>query len=200
MAPTPLPLFIADTWNGLIRRLDLGNPLTATSIGNAAVTVSTITGQTPDWGGNNGAGTGGGYSGTSTAQFYLPTDVATDGKTAYVLDSSNNAIRAIDLATTQVSTIAALLGDRDGAATQAAFRNPQALALAGQDIYISDTGNNAIRVLNLSANTVTTAAGGTAGYADGALASARFNHPYGLAVSADETKIYVPIPAITPYV
>ena len=185
-------LFIADTWNGLIRRLDLSNPLTATSSGNAAVTVSTIAGQTPNWGDNNGAGTGAGYSGTSTAQFYLPADVATDGKTAYVLDSSNNAIRTIDLATTQVSTIAGgYFGDRDGGAAQAAFRNPQALALAGQDIYISDTGNNAIRVLNLSANTVTTVAGGTAGYTDGALASARFNHPYGLAVSADGTKIYV---------
>ncbi len=185
-------LFIADTWNGLIRRLDLGNPLTATSSGNATVTVSTLAGQTPDWGNQDGVGTGAGYNGTSTAQFYLPADVATDGKTAYVLDSSNNAIRTIDLATTQVSTLAGgYFGDRDGAAAQAAFRNPQALALAGQNIYISDTGNNAIRVLNLSSNTVTTVAGGAAGYADGALAGARFQHPYGLAVSADGTKIYV---------
>lgn len=188
-------LFIADSSNGLIRRLDFGNPLTATSDSTANTGVSTIAGQPSHRGLADGAGTGADFSGASVAMFDGPTGIATDGVTAWVADSNNAAIRAVDLATSTVSTAAGPgFGSADGPAAQARFNEPEGLALASAQrvLYVADTGNNEIRKLDLTAQVVTTLAGATsAGFSDGALDAARFNAPQGVALSSDGGKLYV---------
>lgn len=72
----------------------------------------------------------------------------------------------------------------DGPGKQAQFRNPDGLAVDPQGwIYVADNGNQAIRRINPSTLQVETIAGtGTAGYADGPGASARFSAPAGLGI------------------
>jgi len=85
-----------------------------------------------------------------------------------------------------------LAGSADGKGGSAQFRNPGCLAfdLAG-NLVVADTGNHTIRRIAMN-GTVTTLAGapGTPGTADGVGALARFNAPYGLAVSGTGT-VYI---------
>ncbi len=147
------------------------------------------------------------------ARFYLPTDIAiAEDGTIYVADTLNHVIRRISPAGT-VTTLNAtaeravevtpgqvvLAGDyRDGRLSNALFNEPSGLVLDAQgNLYVSDSGNQAIRYINLALGTVSTVAGGTfsayedqalyrAGdYVDGAAASARFDAPKGLALTAD---------------
>jgi hypothetical protein len=92
-------------------------------------------------------------------------------------------------AAASVTTIAGTVGAggfADGAGTSAQFNQPSLIAVGPDDsIYVADEGNNRIRVVkNVSGQwTVSTYAGnGTAGYVDGAAASAEFNQPEGVAV------------------
>ncbi|MEO5802612.1 MAG: immunoglobulin domain-containing protein [Verrucomicrobiota bacterium] len=64
------------------------------------------------------------------------------------------------------------------------FNQPQGIAvLASGNLAVSDTGNNAIRVINLLATNAITilTGGGPAGFVDGSNGVARFNQPYKLA-------------------
>lgn len=147
------------------------------------------------------------------ARFHSPGDVAVapDG-TIYVADTLNHAIRKIT-ATGQVTTLNSLsdrmmawtsdyvdsVGDfRDGKLSEAKFNEPSAIALdAKGNLYVSDTGNQRIRYIDLQNETVTTVAGEASvtymkdspyaegGYTDGAAATARFQAPRGIAVTAE---------------
>lgn len=198
--PGTTSLFVGDSTidagNGLLRRVDVANPAAiANHTAAGAVAVTTVAGQPPHVGLVDGPGTGSDLSGTSTALFNLPQGVATDGKVAYIGDSGNDAIRKIDLSTTQVTTIAGgHEGYEDGPAAQAAFFKVGGLALDSQNgiLYIADTGESLVRKLDLNAMMVSTLAGApTPGYADGPGAQARFNHPWGLALSPDGSTLYV---------
>jgi len=194
VGPGTTSLFVADTLNGLLRRVDIANPLTATS--SASVAVTTLAGQPSHRGATDGAGTGADFSGTSVATFSQPEGIVTDGEVAFVADSVNGAIRKIDLASSQVTTVAGpAQGFADGPATGGAafFHNAGLAWVPSQNvIYIADAGNGAIRKLDLSTQTVSTLAGtDAAGFADGPLPSARFNNPFGILASPDGTKLYV---------
>ncbi|HXR97043.1 MAG TPA: hypothetical protein VN709_04285, partial [Terriglobales bacterium] len=195
VGPGTTSLFIGDTDNGLIRRMDINNPLTATSQAAVALSTSTLAGQPSHRGSADGVGTGPAFTGASVAQFSQPDGIVTDGKIAYVSDSLNGAIRKIDLATTNVTTVAGPhQGFADGPAASAAFFQNAGLAWVPSQnvIYIADTGNAAIRKLDLSSSTVTTVAGTNAsGFADGSLTAARFNHPFGVLATADGTKLFI---------
>ncbi|MGG6311952.1 stalk domain-containing protein [Paenibacillus macerans] len=147
----------------------------------------------------------------SNASFYAPSDVAVDAAgNVYVADTLNHTIRKVDSAG-NVTTLNALpervaevyggvveeTGDyRDGPIAKALFNEPSGLALdAKGNLYVSDTGNQRIRYIDLKAGTVTTVAGGgvladgklyvDGTYADGPAAVARFYSPRGLAVDAE---------------
>ncbi len=124
--------------------------------------------------------------------------VGVDG-TIYVTDTDNHAIRTITAAG-QVTTLAGRLhpssdsyesriGAQDGSGAAASFNNPRGLVVdrAG-NIYVADRDNNTIRKVTPQ-GVVTTIAGlapsRAAGFVDGDLAKARFNHPSGIAVTAD---------------
>lgn len=50
-------------------------------------------------------------------------------------------------------------GLRDGSFTEAQFQHPQGLVLYGNNVYVADTNNHAVRRIDLDARTVTTIAG-----------------------------------------
>jgi DNA-binding beta-propeller fold protein YncE len=85
------------------------------------------------------------------AQFNFPSGLAIspNGGAIYVADSGNNCIRMIRDG--QVTTVAGsgLKGYADGAALQAQFNFPRALAISpnGGAIYVSDCDNNRIRMI-----------------------------------------------------
>jgi len=73
-------------------------------------------------------------------------------------------------------------GNEDGPVEEASFDSPMGLAAgAGGTLYVADTRNHRVREI-APEGTVSTLAGGEAGFADGSLATARFNAPRGVAL------------------
>ena len=153
IAPGTNFLYVADTGNHRIRRVDLTN-----------LNVTTVAGSGP----GNAAD-----APLGTATFNAPEGIlAADANTIYVADTGNNAIRRIDLAAGQVTTIAGTAG----------FNSPRGLFLSSTTLYVADTGNHTIRSIDLTTNQVSTIAGtaGQSGSADGVGTAAQFNEPRGL--------------------
>jgi len=130
-------LYIADTGNNRIRELSQGY-------------INTIAGQT------GSAFNGDGLA--STATLSAPTGVAADlGGNVYVADTGNNRIRVISsgqIITVMGNGTAAATGD-GGTSTLATVSGPQAIALDSTgNVYIADTGNNKIRSIAVSSNTL----------------------------------------------
>lgn len=92
------------------------------------------------------------------ALFQHPQGVFVDDNQMYVADTFNHAIRAYDPAKGTVSTIAGSpeRGFKDGMLEFARFNEPTDVQRAGNLLYIADTNNHAIRVLDLHNNTVST--------------------------------------------
>jgi DNA-binding beta-propeller fold protein YncE len=111
------------------------------------------------------------------------------------IENESHKIKMIDK-DGKVKTIAGngIAGYRDGDGNQAQFRNPSGITLSHDDkhLYVADTGNFAIRSIDLTTLAVTTIAGspGIKGNYDGELGQARFTAPFDLAVSSSGT-IYV---------
>jgi len=131
------------------------------------------------------------------AELYSPTSVAKDGAgNLYIADSEHNRIRVVSAATGQIATIAGTGTANytgDGlSATAATLNLPSGIALDGAgNLYIADTGNNAIRRVDAVTHAMTTVAGngsGLPGYAgDGSPATSvavLLNGPQGVAVDA----------------
>jgi DNA-binding beta-propeller fold protein YncE len=143
-----------------------------------------------------GTGTKGFANGpASSAQFNEPYGVALspDERTLYVADYLNHAIRAIDLAGRQVTTLAGngTAGFANGLGDKAQFNQPYNVKSdANGRLYVPDQNNHAIRRVDPDGTVSTVAGNGQSGFADGKLSEARFNNPTGLIVAADGT-IYV---------
>ena len=141
------------------------------------------------------AGTGAmGFAGgsASTAQFNQPYGVALslDEKLLFVADYLNHAIRAIDLDTKQVTTLAGngKAGFTDGRRSDAQFNQPYNVKIDARGrLFVPDQNNHAIRRIDPDGTVATVAGNGQAGFANGKSSDARFNNPTGLAVGADGT-------------
>ncbi len=132
----------------------------------------------------------------SASRFDSPAGLWNDGAgTVYVADNLNAVIRAIHLASGTVSTVAGAksTGSADGTGSAARFSGPEGLAADSISAYVADTGNDVVRKIDLATGKVTTLAGavGQTGRADGALGSARFNQPQGLALDVAAQRLYV---------
>lgn len=118
--------------------------------------------------------------------------LSADEKTIYVADTENNRIRAIDLDTGIISTIAGtgtagFSGD-GGPATQAELSSPRDLEVDSNGvIYIADTENHRIRMIDSSGNISTLAGNGTAAFSgdDGPATEASLNRPFGVSLGTD---------------
>ena len=165
-------LYVADTRNLAIREIVI-----------ATGQVTTLA----------GSGTAGFTNGSGTlASFNLPNGITTDRTNLYVTDSGNNAIRKIVIATGQVTTLAGsgTAGFTNGSGTSASFNSPNGITMSGTNLYVADSGNNAIREIAIATGQVTTLAGsGTAGFTNGAGTLASFNLPSG--ITTDGTNLYV---------
>ena len=99
-----------------------------------------------------------GAVGISRLQHPLGITGADDGM-LYVADTYNSRIKQIDPATDTVTTIAGAGegGDfHDGIGTEAAVDEPGGVSAAGNRLFIADTNNNAIRVLDLTTKQMST--------------------------------------------
>ncbi|MEE8046772.1 MAG: thioredoxin-like domain-containing protein [Dehalococcoidia bacterium] len=76
----------------------------------------------------------------------------------YIADSYNNKIKSVAIGTLQTRTIAGSgeNGHSDGKLAAAKFSEPAGLAVVGNRIYVADTNNHKIRVIDLDAESVTT--------------------------------------------
>lgn len=117
--------------------------------------------------------------------------VGIDG-TVYVADAGeSNRIQKISPDGTISTFAGGSEGFSDGVGGAASFNTPSGLALSSDgNLFVADTGNNRIRKITREGEVSTVAGDGTAGYADGPAAQARFNGPIGVAVDASG-KIYV---------
>ena len=88
-----------------------------------------------------------------------PGKVLADGASnrLFISDSNHNRIVVADLAGRVIETVGSgFAGDADGIFTQARFRRPQGLALDGQLLYVADTENNKVRVIDFESRVVHT--------------------------------------------
>jgi hypothetical protein len=170
-------LFLCDSSNQRVRRVDATTGYIATVAGN----------------GSSGATGDGGQA--IAAELNNPSGLAIDGAgDLYIADSGNNVVRRVDAISGVISTFAGEMGTSGyggdgGTATSALLTSPRGLALTpGGDLVITDSGNNAIRVVSITSNQIQTIAGtGVAGYNQDGIAAtlAELNDPYGVAVRSD---------------
>lgn len=110
----------------------------------------------------------------------------------YVADRGNHRI----LSMTPAGEFTVLAGSgastpyRDSADGLPTFNKPTGLALVGNTLLVTDSGNHSVRAINLANGNVTTLAGGkgvagTATLTAAAGADARFNEPVGIAVRSN---------------
>jgi hypothetical protein len=178
-------LYIADTGNNVIRMVTAATGIITTVAGGGTV----CTGQTDT--------AGDGCSPTS-AVLNAPWGVTPDASgNLYIADTANHRIRMVSVATGLITTVAGSgFTNTDGsggysgdgsAATNAELNRPFTVAFdASGNMYIPDSANNRVRMMNTSGVISTFAGTGTASWAgDGAAANkATLWSPSGVAVDA----------------
>jgi DNA-binding beta-propeller fold protein YncE len=162
-------LYVADSHNSAIRRIDMQSGRVVTVVGN---------------GGARGDRDGKGEK----ALLNIPEGITSDGQFLYIADTFNHAIRRFDLKSGELFTLAGKVGQAgsaDGFGEEALFSFPRGVVTDGKAIYVADTINNVIRRIDPKTRGVSTLAGkpGVAGHDDGIGDRARFYFPYGLTIN-----------------
>jgi DNA-binding beta-propeller fold protein YncE len=123
----------------------------------------------------------------ASAALAQPSGITTDGKRLYFADSESSSVRWADLgASGRVGTLIGEdlfeFGDRDGTRPHARLQHPLGVVFHEGLLYVADTYNSKIKIIDPARGTSTTLAGtGKPGWRDGKLAEAAFNEPGGLA-------------------
>lgn len=168
-------LYIADSENGGIRRVDKKTGIISSVVGEGTPGAKTDSSGTP----------------TIRGLFVAPVGLTYDGKgSLYVADAFLNRIKKVELATRKVTIVAGkgvnqFCGD-GGPAKEACLNQPAGVALdeAG-NVYIADAGNDRVRKVDVKSGIVTTIAGsGQRGFSgdNGPAAKASLAFPTGVAV------------------
>ena len=131
-------LYVADTRNHVIRRLDPGSGETVTLAGQG-------------WrGGTLGAAVPG-----PEVALASPWDVEVAGENLYFANAGSHQLGRLDLRSGMVSALEPLVGHglfdfghRNGPVAEARQQHPLALAVAGGRIFVADSYNQAVRVVD----------------------------------------------------
>ncbi|MGA3300101.1 MAG: hypothetical protein ABSD87_08445 [Candidatus Acidiferrales bacterium] len=138
-------LYIADSGNAVVRKVTASTGIITTIVGNHGF----------GFGGDGGPA----LSATLTNPFGLALDPATGN--LWIADYQNNRIRLYTPANGQISTAVGngLVGDT-GLATSASLYDPRSPALDAEgNLYIVDTSNSRIRVVNATTQVISTLVG-----------------------------------------
>lgn len=162
-------LYVADTANQMIRRIDLSAKKVETVAGTGAQVYENQTG---------GA--------ARKTPLNSPWDLLIAGDQLFVAMAGNHQIWRMDLAK---NTIAPFAGSgreerADGGYAKSAFSQPSGLAFDGKNLYVADAESNVVRAINLTEKTVKSLAGGDLyvfGDVDGTGDDVRLQHPLGVA-------------------
>ena len=180
-------LYIADTGNNVIRKVDAATQIITTVAGTSGVSGDCLDPSTPC--GDGGPAT--------SAQFNEPSVVVVDAPgNLYIADTGDRRIRRVDAATQTITTVAGngtsgYSGD-GGAATSAEISRVYGIVVDGTgNLYIADGGNSVVRKVDATTQTITTVVGnGTQGdiwpnhNSFPTATSVELNWPEGLAVDA----------------
>jgi uncharacterized protein YjdB len=168
-------IYMADTYLNAIRVVNMG----ATAITVANVTIPP--GNIATVAGNGTYGSGGDGGPALSAQFDNPYGVAVDGQgNIYICDTYNRRVRVVNTGTSQITVanvtiqpgyIQTIAGDGtywhrfSGPALTAEFADPDAVKVDSTgNIYISDTENSSIQLVDHKTGFITTIAGGSGVY------------------------------------
>jgi hypothetical protein len=165
-------LYVSDAGNSAIRQVVI-----------ASSVVTTLAGGTQGF--TDAAGT--------SAKFWSPMGITTDGTNLYVSDGGNHAIRQVVIATGGVTTLAGTgsSGHVDATGTLAQFASPWGIATDGVNLYVVEQIGETVRKLVIATGVVTTIAGNPYSYGSlsGTGTAASFNTPTGL--TSDGSSLYI---------
>jgi hypothetical protein len=178
-------LYVCDYSTSVIRRVVI-----------ATGAVTTIAGLSGSAGFVNGL--------SNVARFYNPIGciVNSNDSELYIADYTNNAIRIITLATSNVVTFVGsnVSGRVDATGTSARFNGPQGLAITPARLYIADNTNNMVRYADIATGVVSTIVGsptgagttaGTAAITTGLGTAASVSSPQALALNPASNVLYI---------
>jgi sugar lactone lactonase YvrE len=123
-----------------------------------------------------------------------PSGITTDGEWLYWVDPESSSLRRVPIAgdgdvETLVGTGLFEYGAADGPARSAQLQHAQAVAYDDGALYIADTYNHRLRVYDITAQALGTAAGSARGWSDGAAGMAMLDEPGGISVAGG--RVYV---------
>ncbi len=131
----------------------------------------------------------------ASAALAQPSGLTTDGQILYFADSESSGIRESDIdpdgeVRTLVGTGLFNFGDKDGVGDEALLQHPLGVVYVDGLLYVADTYNSKIKVVNPETREATGLIGDSAGgYVDGDFDAARFDEPGG--ISYANGKLYV---------
>ncbi|HZL28082.1 MAG TPA: hypothetical protein VFC39_16285, partial [Acidobacteriaceae bacterium] len=172
-------IYLSDTTNNRVRRVDAVTGLISTVAGNGI----------PGFAGDGGLAT--------KASINQPVGLQLDGAgNLFFVDSANHVVRRVDAVSQVITTVAGVGGvcgytGDSGPANAANLCEPSGIAFdAGGNLYIGDTGNNVVRRVDAVNGNIGTVAGlgpNKGGYnGDGILATtAELNAPWSVAIGLD---------------
>jgi thiol-disulfide isomerase/thioredoxin len=193
LAPTPLDITPDPDTEATVLRfpgklLVSGDTLYVADSGHNQIVIAGLDGRVRA---RIGAGDAGAHDGPAQhASFRAPQGLAIAPGTMYIADAGNHLVRAVDLATLRVTTVAG--SGRKGESRvsferrdprQTHLRSPWAMAAAGGTLFLAMAGSHQIWVFDPTRGQLAPWAGsGREDHIDGSLAEAAFAQPSGLAL------------------